>query len=253
LHGAKLILSDSVLELHNVSVTAGDKQILEKISLSLHAGEIAAIIGPNGAGKTTLLKACLGLLPLSEGTVSILGMPLSELGKHRDWLGYVPQGLEIDRTIPITVHELLNIYTPRARFSRDNLEKCLKEVDVLHLIDRQAGRLSGGELQRVLIALNLLRNPKLLFLDEPATGIDREGERLFYDILEQLRKERQMTVIMVSHDISVVYRYASRVFCINRELMCQGLPVDILKDETLERLYGHAAAIYEHHDKKESE
>ena len=96
--------------------------------------------------------------------------------------------------------------------------------------------------------MNLLRDPKILLLDEPATGIDREGERLFYDVIENLRAERKLTVLMVSHDISVVYRHATRVICINRKLMCQGTPSEVLNDETLERLYGHAAAHYEHHD-----
>lgn len=236
------------LEVENLTVMLGDHTILEDVSLTVDAGEMAAIIGPNGAGKTTLLKAALGLLPSKSGVIKIFGQSIGALGSERARLGYVPQKLDLDRTIPVTVHELIKINTPRAFYKKEKVAKALAEVDAEKLLTRQIGQLSGGELQRVLIAMNLLRDPKLMFLDEPSTGIDREGERLFYDVLEHLRKNRNITVVMVSHDLSVVYRYASRVLCINRKLMCQGTPGDILSDETLERLYGHATAVYEHHD-----
>jgi zinc transport system ATP-binding protein len=237
-----------IVEVQDLTVILGDSTILENVPLTIDEGEIVALIGPNGAGKTTLLKAVLGLLPIRSGTVRLFGKPPTGLGADRDRLGYVPQRLEIDRAIPVTVTELIGIYTPKRYYSRESARKALAEVEAERLIDRQVGKLSGGELQRVMIAMNLLRDPKILFLDEPATGIDREGERLFYDILESLRKERKMAVLMVSHDISVVYRFASRVVCINRRLMCQGTPSEILNDENLEHLYGHATAVYEHHD-----
>jgi ABC-type Mn2+/Zn2+ transport system ATPase subunit len=237
-----------VLEVENLTVQLDGSVILEEITLSVEQGEMVALIGPNGAGKTTLLKAVLGLLPVQRGVVRLFGRPLQELGQERARLGYVPQRLEIDRAIPVTVQELLAINTPRALYRLDTARCALAEVDAERLLPRRVGELSGGELQRVLIAMNLLRDPLLLFLDEPATGIDREGERLFYDVIEHLRTDRRMAVVMVSHDISVVYRYASRVLCINRRLMCQGKPGDILNDDTLERLYGHATAVYEHRD-----
>jgi zinc transport system ATP-binding protein len=238
-----------VLDVENLTVQLGDTVVVEEVSLTVEAGEIVAIIGPNGAGKTTLLKAVLGLLPIRSGTIRLLGKSMDALTKaDRECLGYVPQHLDIDRAIPVTVQELIAINTPVSAFSGEALLRALTEVDAERLLPRQVGQLSGGELQRVLLAMNLLRDPLLLFLDEPATGIDMEGERLFYDILEQLRAQRKVAIIMVSHDISVVYRYASHVLCINRRLMCQGPPGDILKDETLERLYGHATAVYEHHD-----
>ena len=238
----------SVFATEALTVVLGDRTVLEDVTLSVEEGEIVAVIGPNGAGKTTLLKAALGLFPIRSGTALLFGKQLAALGSERDRLGYVPQNLELDRTIPVTVRELIGINTPPRYLSRPALSKALAEVDAERLADRLVGELSGGEMQRVMIAMTLLRDPRLLFLDEPATGIDREGERLFYDVLESLRSSRSLTVIMVSHDISVVYRYASRVLCINRRLMCQGPPGDILKDETLERLYGHATAVYEHHD-----
>lgn len=238
----------SVFDTDSLTVVLGDRTVLEDVTLSVEEGEIVAVIGPNGAGKTTLLKAALGLLPIRSGSVRLFEKPLGALGPERDRLGYVPQHLELDRAIPVTVRELVGINTPPRYFSRPALRKALAEVDAERLADRLVGELSGGEMQRVMIAMTLLRDPRLLFLDEPATGIDREGERMFYDVLESLRRSRSLTVVMVSHDISVVYRYASRVLCINRRLMCQGPPGEILRDETLEGLYGHATAVYEHHD-----
>lgn len=237
-----------IVEVSGLTVVLGDSTILEDVPLEVNEGEIVALIGPNGAGKTTLLKAILGLLPVKAGTIRLFGQPLGSLGPERDRLGYVPQRLEIDRAIPVTVTELIGIYTPKRYYTRASARKALAEVEAERLMDTQVGKLSGGELQRVMIAMNLLRDPRILFLDEPATGIDREGERLFYDVLESLRRERKMAVLMVSHDISVVYRFASRVVCINRRLMCQGTPSEILNDENLEHLYGHATAVYEHHD-----
>lgn len=236
-----------VLEVDNLTVQLGGQTILEGISLTVETGEIVATIGPNGAGKTTLLKAVLGLIP-SQGEVRFFGKTLNGLGSERARLGYVPQRHDLDRAIPVTVEEYIGINTPSRYFSRASLQQAMREVDAERLLPRRIGRLSGGELQRVMLAMNLLHDPKLLFLDEPATGIDREGERLFYDVLENLRRDRQIAVLMVSHDFSVVYRYASRVLCINRTLICQGTPNEILNEETLERLYGHAAAVYEHHD-----
>jgi ABC-type Mn2+/Zn2+ transport system ATPase subunit len=236
-----------VLEVEGLTVQLGGQTILEDVSLSIDSGEIVATIGPNGAGKTTLLKAVLGLIP-GRGNVLLFGKPLSALGPERAKIGYVPQRHDLDRAIPVTVEEYVGINTPSKYFSRESLSQVMREVDAERLLPRRIGQLSGGELQRVMLAMNLLHDPGLLFLDEPATGIDREGERLFYDVLENSRRKRGMAVLMVSHDFSVVYRYASRVLCINRRLICQGAPREVLNEETLERLYGHAAAVYEHHD-----
>lgn len=238
----------AILEVENLTVAYGRSVIVEDVSLAMEQGEMVALIGPNGAGKTTLLRAVLGLIPIRSGTVRLFGKPLAKLGEERAWIGYVPQRLELDRTIPITVQEFMQINTPSRFLSRDSVQRALREVDGERLLHRQVGELSGGELQRMLIAANLIHEPRLMFLDEPATGIDQEGEQRFYDVLDRLRETRKMAVIMVSHDISVVYSYASRVLCINRRLMCQGPPREILNEETLEQLYGHAASIYRHHD-----
>src|SRR2546430_10594948 len=165
-----------VLQVNNVTIQLGDSTVLEDISLEVEAGEIVALIGPNGAGKTTLLKAVLGLLPLRSGTVRVLGLSLAQLGPRRARIGYVPQGLELDRAIPITVREFIAVDTPRHYFTRVSFERALAEDHAERLANRLVGQLSGGELQRVMLAMNLLRDPQILFLDEPATGIDIEGE-----------------------------------------------------------------------------
>jgi len=236
----------AILTAQGLKVVIRDRVVLEHVDLTVESGEIVALIGPNGAGKTTLLKAILGLVPLAAGEVRLFGKPPGALGPDRDRIGYVPQNMELDRTVPITVEELIGIYTPRRYLGPGAIRKALAEVDAERLARQRVGALSGGELQRVLIALSLLRDPAMLFLDEPATGVDREGQRLLYDTLEHLRSERGMAVLMVSHDFSVVYRHASRVVCINRRLMCAGVPSEVLTEETLEHLYGHEAALYEH-------
>ncbi|MGC8668782.1 MAG: metal ABC transporter ATP-binding protein [Chthonomonadales bacterium] len=237
-----------ILSVKGLKVVVGGRVLLEHVSLTVDRGEIVALIGPNGAGKTTLLKAILGLIPLTAGEVLLFGKPLNMLGPNRDRLGYVPQNMELDRSVPITVEELIGVYTPRRYLGPGAIRRALAEVDAERLARQRVGALSGGELQRVLIAMSLLRDPALLFLDEPATGVDREGQKLLYDTLEHLRSERGIAVLMVSHDFSVVYRHASRVVCINRRLMCAGIPSEVLTEETLEHLYGHEAALYEHHD-----
>lgn len=237
----------AILSATDLKVVAGDRVLLEHVSLTVNHGEIVAVIGPNGAGKTTLLKAILGLVPLAGGEVRLFGKPRSALGPDRDRLGYVPQHMELDRSVPVTVEELIGIYTPHRYLAPGAIRKALAEVDAERLARHRVGALSGGELQRVLIAMSLLRDPALLFLDEPATGVDREGQRLLYDTLEHLRRDRGVGILMVSHDFSVVYRHADRVLCINRRLMCAGAPSEVLTEETLEHLYGHEAALYEHH------
>src|SRR2546423_1019392 len=130
-----------IVEVDGLTVVLGDSTILEDVPLEVNEGEIVALIGPNGAGKTTLLKAILGLLPVKAGTIRLFGQPLGSLGPERDRLGYVPQRLEIDRTVPVTVSELIGIYTPKRYYSRTSARKALAEVEAERLIDRQVGKL----------------------------------------------------------------------------------------------------------------
>ncbi|MGQ9541521.1 MAG: metal ABC transporter ATP-binding protein [Armatimonadota bacterium] len=239
-------MAEVVLDVNNVSVEIGGTRLIEGISMRVERANTVAIIGPNGAGKTTLLRAILGLIPLTSGTITLFGTPVAQLGEGRKRVGYVPQHMEYDRYLPLTVKEMMRAYVPHIPLSR--IEDALREVGVLQMLHHPIGKLSGGQLQRVVIALNLLREPEILFLDEPATGVDIEGESRFYDLIERLRGEHHLTVVLVSHDLSVVTRYASQVLCINRRLLCSGPPAMALDAEMIRLVYGQDTTLYTHRE-----
>lgn len=238
-----------LVSVSELQVVLGGRTVLDGVSLKVNAGETVAVIGPNGAGKTTLLRVLLGLLPY-RGRVQVLGKPPERLTPaDRRLIGYVPQALEFDRTMPMLTRELLwAILGERAR-QRTQLLQVLEAVDATHLLDKPLRTLSGGELQRVIIAAALALQPKLLLLDEPATGIDAGVRVQFYELIEQLRVEQQVGTLMVSHDLSVVSRYATRVVCIHHRLVCAGSPQEVLQMPLLDELYGHPVGVYRHtHD-----
>ena len=230
-----------IIKVRDLNVHLQDHHVLQNISFDIEAGEIVSLIGPNGSGKTTLVKTLLGLIPYS-GLVEVLGGPP---GKPNGHIGYVPQRIDFDRTIPLTVQDLHALFSERAERRKAHYIECLDRVKASHLLDRQLGDLSGGEFQRVVMGLALHRDPQLLILDEPAAGVDMEGEILFYQMLGELKMKEKITVILVSHDIGVVYKHATQVLCINHSLMCNGVPQEVLTPERLEKLYGQGT-IYHH-------
>lgn len=234
----------ALLEVHDLSVTFGVHKVVESVSFDLHRGDILAVIGPNGSGKTTLLKAILGLVEY-EGQVH---------WHEKVRIGYVPQKLEFDRTFPITVREAFLLRVKNGFwFGRNKNNKqiraALKQVGAENLIDERLGELSGGQLQRVLIAYSLIGKPDVLFFDEPSTGIDIGGEETVYNLIHKLAHESELTVFLISHDLDVVYRHATEVLCINKKMVCNGLPREVLTGDVLEKLYGKLASTYEHHHK----
>lgn len=233
----------------DVEVVLGGRAVLQGVSLALQSGETVALIGPNGAGKTTLLRVLLGLLPY-RGRVEVLGKPPERLTRaERQQIGYVPQALQFDRTTPLLTRELLWALLGERAQTYAQLHAILDTVDAAHLLERPLRTLSGGELQRVVIAAALAQQPKLLLLDEPATGIDVGVRLQFYELIERLRAEQAMGVLIVSHDLSVVSRYATRVVCIHHRLICTGSPEEILQMPIMEELYGYPVGIYQHrHD-----
>lgn len=237
-------MAEIILDVNSASVDVGGTRLIEGITMQVERGSTVAIIGPNGAGKTTFLRAVLGLVPITSGTITIFGVPLAQIGEHRRRIGYVPQRLEFDRYLPLTVQEMLHAYVPHAPLSR--IEDALSEVGVEQMLHHPIGKLSGGQLQRVVIALNVLREPEILFLDEPGTGVDIEGESRFYEIIERLRQEHHLTVVLVSHDLSVVTRYATQVLCMNRRLLCFGPPAEALDAEMIRLVYGQDTTLYTH-------
>jgi zinc transport system ATP-binding protein len=214
---------------------------LQGVSFSIPQGSIAAIIGPNGCGKTTLLKVLLGLLSPQRGTVRILGKTPQEARREA---AYVPQRFTFDKSFPITVLEFLQLSHPNC--SQEKIARYLSHLNIADTLPMKLGALSGGQLQRVLIERSMLGDPKILFLDEPAAGIDIAGERTFYDLVLHLHQEHGCTVVMVSHELDIVARYADLVLCLNRTLLCQGRPEQVLTPETLRQLYGKEPGLYRH-------
>lgn len=236
------------LRLRNVSVTLGGVQILSNVTVQPMAGVLNAIIGPNGAGKTTLLRAIMGLVPFT-GTVqlgrSTEGNPLR--------IGYVPQRLDFDRGMPVTVLDFmcsglqrLPVWLGHTRQARLAAIEQLDRVGGSGWEDKRLGRLSGGELQRVLLAMALTHQPDILLLDEPVSGVDVAGEEMFCDLLGSLQREGRYTMVLVSHDLSIVTRHAQYVICLNRTMQCHGDTVSTLTAENLRALYGQDVNLYAH-------
>jgi len=221
-----------------------DDPILQDVSFSIPQGSIAAIIGPNGSGKTTLLKILLGFLFPQQGKVWILGKTPQQA---RGDVAYVSQRFSFDKSFPITVLEFLQLSHPQC--AKEKIVQYLSHLKIAETLNMKLGSLSGGQLQRVLIERAMLGDPKILFLDEPAAGIDIGGEQPFYELVLHLHREHGSTVIMVSHELDVVANYAGLVLCLNRKLVCQGKPEQALSPETLRELYGKEVALYHHRDR----
>lgn len=199
-------------EAQGVTVHYGERMVLDHVDLAVHEREIVTLIGPNGAGKSTLVKVMLGLQPPNHGKIRT---------RPDIRIGYVPQKLSIDPVLPLTVRRFLTL-TQRSKDSR--LREILDEVGAEHLLESQLTTLSGGETQRVLLARALLREPQLLFLDEPIQGVDVVGQSELYDLITRLRDERDCGILMVSHDLHLVMARTDRVFCLDQQVCCSGHP-----------------------------
>ena len=220
------------LKIQHITVKAGDTLLVDDVSLHAHCGELTAVIGRNGAGKSTLLKAILGEIPC-EGRVTFSGHSGSPVS-GRPRVGYVPQSLNLDPGSPATVYDLALAFTsgwpaflPRRRKEEERLREHFARFDADALLDKLVGRLSGGELQRVLLAVATRPHPDLLILDEPVSGVDNEGLRRFYEMLEQLRRTDDMVILLVSHDLDYVSRHADRVVLLDRSVQAAGTPEQV--------------------------
>lgn len=235
------------LEVSRVSVVRDGHQLLSDVNFNVPQGETAVLVGANGSGKTTLLRAVLSLLPVAKGTIQIFG---KSARKAHGELGYVPQTVTFDRSFPVTAAEVVGMNLWNAGLQdeerRARVAWALGEVSAASVAGKQVGELSGGQLQRVLIARAIARHPRLLILDEPAAGIDAPGEEAFYELLKRLKGERELTVLMVSHDIDVVYKYATHVICLSGTVLCQGTPKETLTEEVFQKMYGDDASYYRH-------
>ncbi|HEY5585151.1 MAG TPA: metal ABC transporter ATP-binding protein [Ruminiclostridium sp.] len=229
-------------KIQGFSVKIGKTEILKDVSLHLHCGEMTALIGPNGAGKSTLLKAILGEIK-HEGTIVFAGSSGDNVG--RPVVGYVPQQLDFDTAAPVSVRNLFTACMSKKpawhRTSQQLSQRilsCLGRVQSEGLIDKRLGALSGGELQRVLLALALEPMPQLLLLDEPVSGVDRKGLEVFYEIVSKIRKEYDLTIILVSHDLDLVQKHADRVVLLNKTVILNGPPEKVYSDKRLHETFG---------------
>ena len=244
----------AAIEVRDLRVNLGGHPVLRGVDLRIEAGRMVALIGPNGSGKTTLLRCLLGLQPPHQGSIRLLGEgpPGPRLLSR---VGYVPQRLQLDPSFMLTVREFLAIRRPGtagwfwrpSRFVDDQLHEAVAELDVTRLLDRPVAGLSGGQLQRVLICSSLLNAPELLLLDEPTAGVDTPGEEDFHGLIADIHRRRGLTVVLVSHDLSMVYRHASRVYALNGVVCCEGSPDEVMNAESLKRAYGIHFTPYHHH------
>jgi zinc transport system ATP-binding protein len=217
---------EKLLELTDIHLTLRHKEILHHVNLQVCRGEILTIVGPNGAGKTTLLRVALGLLPPSSGRVFM---------QPRLQLGYMPQKLHLDPTFPLSVRRFLSL---AGSVTTSSLSASLEEVGALHVLDAELSNLSGGELQRVLLARALLREPDLLVLDEPVQGVDVHGQEDLYQLLARIRAQRNCAILMVSHDLHLVMAATDRVICLNRHICCTGTPEVVTSDPAYLEMFG---------------
>ena len=241
------------VELEDVSFSYGEVRTLEGINLTVEAGDFLGIIGPNGSGKTTLLRLMLGLLEPDHGRVRLFGHPPASF---RQWgrLGYVPQKATLDPTLPATVSEVVatglvptfGLWGRVRAAERRRIQEVLGHVGMQAHGGARIGALSTGQQQRVLIARALVSNPELLILDEPTGGVDPEAQTSFYALLQHLNRERDVTLILVSHDIGVVAKEVTKLACLNRRLIFHGRPADFLSDAALTALYGPSVRVVSH-------
>jgi len=224
----------NILEVKNLTVNFNNEKVIDNLSFNLKKGENLVVVGPNGAGKTVLLRTLIGMIPF-EG----------EIKWEKDVkIGYVPQKILPEKNIPLSIEEFFNF----KKIDSNQIVKALKSVGIndLSVLKKKIGVISSGQLQRILIAWSLIGNPEILLFDEPLSGIDIEGEETIYNLLSRIEKERDLTIILITHDLSVVYKFADSVLCLNKESICYGPPQEALTPERLSQLYGGEIKLYKH-------
>lgn len=237
-------MSESILSVKGLKVKFNNHTILDNINFDVVRDDTLAIIGPNGAGKSVLFRSILNLVPYT-GEVSWAADAK---------IGYVPQKLSVVKDLPLTVQEFLSFKEKK----HEKIHKILAEVGfqkaAVHahndhrVLSTRIGDLSGGELQRVLIAYALLDDPNVLLFDEPTAGVDIAGEETVYSLIHRLQADEDLTIIFISHELEVVYQYANTVLCLNKEKICYGPPRTVIDKESLTKMYGEEVHVYKHHE-----
>ncbi len=225
-----------ILSVKSLAVKLDGQTILDNLSFEVESGDSVAVIGPNGSGKTILLKTLLGILP-HQGEIEWNGNVK---------IGYVPQKIDADRHLPLNLKNLL-LAKEKVLGLKENIGELSGEVGLSEeSLKAPIGHLSGGQFQRALIAFALLDKPNMLLLDEPTASIDLPGEEKIYELIHRLQDKYDMTIILVSHDLSFVYRYATKVLCLNKTGVCFGAPGEALTQRTLEKIYGGPQKYFHH-------
>ncbi len=226
-------MANPILKVENLSVKLNGEEILQNLSFEVNEGETLAILGPNGAGKTTLLRALLGVIPF-EGKIE---------WREGVKIGYVPQRLPFIKDIPLSVEEFFEI----EGITKDKTKEILKAIGLEEeILKKKIGNLSSGQFQRILIGWALASNPQVLLFDEPLAGIDIGGQESVYQLLEKIKDERKLTILFVTHELSIVYKIADRVLCVNKKMLCSGIPKEQLTPERIEQLYLSQVKFYQH-------
>ncbi|MDP1695934.1 MAG: metal ABC transporter ATP-binding protein [archaeon] len=227
---------EQILKVDKLKVELGGERIIENLSFNVKKGDVWVILGPNGAGKTILLRTLVGVLPY-KGKIE---------WKKNIKIGYVPQRLPMIKDIPINVMEFFEL----KKVNEKKIIESLESVGIgKEILNKKIGDLSSGQFQRILVAWALIDNPEVLLFDEPFAGIDISGTESIYDLLEKLQKNRNLTILLVSHDLNIVHKFAKNVLCVNKEMLCCGVPKKVLTPGTLNKLYGGNIKFYSHsHD-----
>ena len=227
-----LNMENIILRVKNLNVELEREKILENLNFEVKKGEVLTILGPNGAGKTVLLKTLLGILSY-KGEIE---------WKRGIKIGYVPQRLPFIKDIPMSVREFFQLKD----VSEKEIKEILNSIGLKEeILEKKIGELSSGQFQRILVGWALSSNPQVLLFDEPMTGIDIGGQESVYNLLEKLKREKNLTILLVTHDLSIVYKFATNCLCLNKKMLCYGAPKE-LTSERLSQLYGGKIKFYQH-------
>jgi len=237
--------NSTLVKLNNAGFKQNDKWLVEGVSLTVKKGKIVTLIGPNGSGKSTTAKIALGIYKNIEGSVE----------KYTNKVGYVPQKISIDWTLPLRVYDFMLL---TENIKDEAIDEALTLTGVIHLKNKNLGNLSGGEFQRVLIARAISKKPELLVLDEPVQGVDYTGEIALYELIKRISDTLNCGILLISHDLHTVMTATDHVVCLNGHVCCSGSPMDVAKNNEYKTLFGEQASqilsVYEHkHDHVHSE